>query len=108
MGRGALSVDSNGNDVPASTSNVLRRLDWLIEEDEFVQWWRPIMVHLVDKPLLTTAFNVMTVGRTIGSASNYGDAIDSIYVADRSAIHLVVPESVTSNAPLLMQLPRVY
>ena len=94
---GGYLVDSNGNDVPASTSNLLRRLDWLIEEDEFVSVAAPSPSGS-DKPLLTTAFNVMTVGRTSGVQLSTVTAIDSIYVAGRSAIHLVVPESVTSNA----------
>jgi hypothetical protein len=91
-------IDSNGNDVPASTSNVLRRLDWLIEEDEFVHVAAPNNGLSGIKPLITSAYNVMTVGRTDANHLSTVAALDSLYVADRPAIHLVVPAGLTSNA----------
>ena len=95
---GGYLVDSNGDDVPASTSNVLRRLDWLIEEDEFVHVAAPNNGLSGIKPLITSAYNVMTVGRTDANHLSTVAALDSLYVADRPAIHLVVPAGLTSNA----------
>ncbi len=91
-------VDNNGNDVPVSTSNVLRRLDWLIEEDEFVHVAAPYNGPSGIKPLITSAYNVITTGRTDANHLSTVTAIDNVYVADRLAIHLVVPAVFTSNA----------
>lgn len=94
---GGYLVDNDGNDLPLSTSNVLRRLDWLIEDDEFVHVVAP-NPGTEEKPLLTSAFNVITVGRSSGIHLTSVSAIDSVYVTNRSAIHLVVPQSSTSNS----------
>jgi len=94
---GGYLVDNDGNVLPSSTSNVLRRLDWLIEDDEFVHVVAPNPLTS-EKPLLTTAFNVIAVGRSTGVHLNSVSALDTVYVANRSAIHLVVPESSTSNS----------
>ena len=90
-------VDSDNNEVLSSTSNALRRIDWLADEDEFIQVVAPNNGTSGIKPLLTTGYNVITVGRTDGSHLTSVSTIDNVYVADRSAIHLVVPESATSR-----------
>jgi hypothetical protein len=95
---GGYLVDSNGDEVPASTSNLLRRIDWLIDEDEFIHVAAPDNAVSGIKPLVTSAYNVITVGRTSGVHLSTVSSIDSIYVAGRPAVHLVVPESTTSGS----------
>jgi hypothetical protein len=92
-------TDTNGEPVPSATSNILRRLDWVISEDEFIHITAPNNgVSVQDLPLSTAAFNVITVGRTDGSHLTTVSSLDTVYIANRAAIHLVVPESVTSSS----------
>lgn len=92
-------TDINGDPVPTATSEILRRLDWVISEDEFIHIAAPNNgTGIQELPLSTTAFNVITVGRADGSHLMSVTALDTVYIANRTAIHLVVPESTTSNS----------
>ncbi len=90
-------VDMQGSPLPNETSKVLRRLDWVIARDEFIHAVGTINGS-VAQPLLSTAYNVITVGRTDLVHAQNTVALDSLYVAGRKAIHLVVPETTTSDA----------
>ena len=91
--------DINGDPVPSATSNVLRRLDWLISEDEFIHIAAPNNgVSVQDLPLSTAAFNVITVGRSDALHLTSVSSLDTVYIANRAAIHLVVPEVFSSTA----------
>ena len=81
----------------ALDSEALRRLDWLIDTEEFVQ-----VVGLSNgasnPPLLSAAYNVIAVGVTDGSHGAGTAGVDDLYTGDRSRPHLVVPEATTSAA----------
>lgn len=92
-------VDNNNNPVPTATSNALRRLEWLIEEDEFIHIAAPDNNTATIRPFFTTAYNVITVGRTDGSHAKTVTALDSLYVANRAAVHAVVPWDGLGSGP---------
>ncbi|WP_051554428.1 dockerin type I domain-containing protein [Desulfobulbus elongatus] len=80
------------------TGNFLRRLDWLADRDACVQ-----IVGLTNSaasamPLLASAFNVITVGRTDGSHSRSTAAVDAVYSGGRIRPDLVAPITSTSAA----------
>ncbi len=80
-----------------SDVDVLHRIDWLIDRDEFLQ-----IVGLSNgnsnPPLLSSAFNVIAVGRSDGHHGLGTAKIDSIYSAGRTRPDIVVPLSTTSSA----------
>ncbi len=73
-------------------SNILRRLDWVIETDEFIH------AVGVGNTLASAAYNVIAVGRTDGVHSTGTSAIDADYIAGRVRPELVAPQSNTSSA----------
>ena len=88
-------------DDPDIDSDILRRLDWIIETDEFIQ-----AVGLRNSspniPLLGTAYNAIAVGCSdgehgIGSAS-LDDSMDDVYLPQRTRPDIVAPLSTTSAA----------
>lgn len=79
---------------------VLRRVDWLVENDEFIQ-----VVGMNNgtggsstSPLLASAYNVIAVGVSSGLHDIGSVALDSTYVAGRARPDLVAPASGTSIA----------
>lgn len=88
---------SNGGNDFNNTSKALKRLDWLIDHDDIIQ---VIGTNngSSSRPLLASAFNVITVGRTDGNHSDTTVPVDSFYVSARPAIHLVVPQTTVSSA----------
>jgi len=83
------------------TSDVLRRLDWVVDRDEFVQTVGLTNSASTAKPLLASAFNVIAVGRTDGSHSRGTAAVDSLYVGGRTRPDIVAPLTRTSyTAPV--------
>ena len=79
-------------------AEVLRRLDWAVERDEFIQTAGLTNSASSTRPLLASAFNVIAVGRTDGSHSRGCSAVDDLYTTDRTRPDLVVPQSATSYA----------
>jgi len=77
--------------------DILRRIDWLVEEDEFIQ---VVGVNngSVQKPLVSNGFNVIAVGRADGQHEKGTMVLDSVYTSDRSGLDLVVPLGTTSSA----------
>jgi hypothetical protein len=80
-----------------SDIDILHRIDWLINRDEFIQ-----IVGLsngtINPPLLSSAFNVIAVGRSDNGHGSDSKTVDSIYTAGRSRPDLVAPLSTTSSA----------
>lgn len=82
-------------------SEILRRLDWVIETDEFIQ-----SVGLsngsTNRPLLGSAFNVISAGCTdgehgTGSAPVDDSMGDDVYLPERTRPDIVVPLGYTSS-----------
>lgn len=84
-------------------SGALRRIDWLIHKDEFMQ-----VAALQNGPgfgstiMYDSAYNMLSVGRTDGQHISGTLNIDSIYKAGRTRPHIVAPREVTSNATPLV------
>ena len=94
---GSNFVDENDDPVPEATADVLRRLDWVIHEDEYINIAGPNNGGSA-RPLLTTAYNVVTVGRTDAAHLQTVSALDSVYISGRPAIHVVAPQPSSSTA----------
>lgn len=89
-----------GTDPISDSSDILRRLDFLIETDEFIQVVAPDNASS-GKPLLISAFNSISVGRSDGSHQRGSVAVDAVYAAGRVKPDVVVPYTPTSySAPL--------
>jgi hypothetical protein len=90
-----------GSTNPISeSSDMLRRLDFVVETDEFIQVVAPDN-STSNQPLLISAFNSISVGRSDGSHQRGSALVDSIYTAGRVKPDVVVPNSPTSYvAPL--------
>lgn len=86
----------NGNDATQS-GLILRLVDRQTNLNELIQ-----VVGMANSqstnPLLSSAFNVIAVGRTDGGADYGSDAVDSLYVAGRTRPDVVTPETTTSAA----------
>ena len=79
------------------SSDIFRRLDWVVEQDEYIQ-----VVALnngsIGKKLLSSARNVIAVGLTNGNHPVGTIYVDDIYTANRTLPHLVAPFEATSWA----------
>jgi len=86
----------NGNDASQS-GLILRLVDRYTQLNEVTQ-----VVGMANSastnPLLSSAYNVIAVGRTDGGADYGSDAVDSVYVGGRTRPDLVTPETTTSAA----------
>ncbi|MBN1906113.1 MAG: hypothetical protein JW927_13560 [Deltaproteobacteria bacterium] len=86
---------ANHSWVASSTSSeILRRIDWVIGRDEYMQ----AVASRATSALLSSAFNVVSVGLTTGESAAGTPAIDSDYTADRPLPNLVAPQSTLSSA----------
>jgi len=74
---------------------VLRRLDWLISIDEYVQIVGPCRSN---NPLLGSAFNAIAVGQAAGESGSGTIAVDSVYTAGRTCPQLIAPQRYASSA----------
>lgn len=86
----------NGDTV-TDTGNILRLVDRQVQRNEAIQ-----VVGMANSssnsPLLSSAYNVIAVGRTDGAQDNGSKAVDSVYVAGRTRPDLVAPQTTTSAA----------
>ena len=73
----------------------LRRIDWVVETDEYVQVVGPCRDH---KPLLGSAFNTIAVGGAAGESGAGSIAVDAVYAAGRTCLQLVAPLKNASSA----------
>jgi len=89
-------VGSTG--IPSYDSEILRRLDWVVENDDFVQFVGGNNSTGLNNNLLSGAFNITAVGKTNGLHSTGTRAIDSSYVTGRSRPEIVAPLDSTSAA----------
>ena len=88
-------VGSTGN--LNSTSQLLRRLDWVVETDEFIQVVAMNNGSTI-KPLLGSSFNAIAVGRTDGNHAKGTANLDGTYGSGRTKPDIVAPMSSTSSA----------
>ena len=85
------------NDTSAD-SDLLRRVDWLVDRDEFIQVVGQTNNAVTNKALLGSAFNVIAVGKTDGVNGRGTATVDTTYTAGRTRPHLVAPFTTSSSA----------
>lgn len=78
-------------------SKALRRLDWVIGTDEFIQTVG-MNNGTNNRPLLGSAFNAIAVGVTDGDHAQGTVNVDTVYTSGRTAPHIVAPFSYTSSS----------
>jgi hypothetical protein len=83
----------------ANVSEMLRRLDFVVKADEFIQIVAPAN-GTTNQPLLISSFNAISAGRSDGSHQRGSVAItgDPTYTGGRVKPDVVVPVSFTSSA----------
>ena len=82
----------------ADDADILRRVDWLVETDEFIQCAGQINSSSLNRSLVSSAYNVIAVGKSDG-INGYGTRqVDSDYVSGRSRPEIVAPKSSSSQA----------
>ena len=86
--------DSNDNAVNA---DILRRVDWVVGRDEFIQAVGTNNGSST-KIWLSGAYNTISVGRTDGGHATGTLAVDSVYTANRTRPDIVSPAGTTSSA----------
>ena len=86
------------SDTPELNIEILRRLDWVVDRDEYIQVVGLTNSSASNRPLLGSAFNVIAVGCTDGSHSRRTAAVDAVYTDTRPGPDLVVPLNTTSAA----------
>ncbi|BBO68376.1 hypothetical protein DSCA_23060 [Desulfosarcina alkanivorans] len=84
-------------DDDTADSELLKRLDFVVDTDEFIQI-TAVNNGSTQKSLLSGAFNAITVGRTDACHPIGTIAIDSLYTPGRTCPLLVAPMSTTSSA----------
>lgn len=99
-------VGSTGN--LAYDAEILRRLDWVVERDEFIQLAGVRNNTGANRNLLSGAYNVLAVGRTDGLHGTGSSQLDNtaypndtpatVYVAGRTRPEIVAPRGTTSAA----------
>ncbi len=86
-----------GDTGDGDLSDILRRLDWVIETDEFIQA-AALNNGSSNQPLPGSAFNVIAVGRTDSNHPRGSVQIDDIYTSGRTKPDVVAPLGTTSSA----------
>ena len=78
-------------------SEILRRIDYLVEVDEFVQ---VVGVHsnIVVNEMPSNSFNAIVAGLSVGTGTTGTEALDATYVSGRAKPDIVAPEVVGSYA----------
>ncbi len=76
-------------------SELLRRLDWVINRDEYIQAVGPCRSN---KPLLASAFNTIAVGQASGESGAGSIAVDTVYTSGRTCPQLIAPFKTASAA----------
>jgi hypothetical protein len=89
-------IGSTGNS--ATDSDLLRRVDWVVARDEFIQVVGTNNGTGTNSPLLSSAYNVIAVGRSDGLSTTGSPALDTTYTAGRARPDIVAPMSSTSEA----------
>jgi len=76
---------------------VLKRLDWVVEKNEFIQV-TAMNNGSVNKPLLGNAYNSISVGRTDGNHAQGTLTLNPEYNSGRIRPNVVAPKGTTSQA----------
>ena len=87
-------VGAGDEDYP--TPNLLRRMDWLVATDEFIN-----VVGFngsSSNPLFGSAFNTIAVNDTGSPSTANAQHVDSLYNGSRVGVDVVAPEANPSNA----------
>ena len=79
------------------TRDALRRLDWVIDQDEYIQV-AALSNGSANRPLFSSSFNAITVGRTDNGHGHGLSGVDTIYTSSRVSPNIVAPMSTTSSA----------
>ncbi len=82
---------------PELSGEILRRLDWIVMRDEFIQV-AGLNNGSSQKELFSNAFNAITVGRTDAHHPRGSAFVDETYTAGRTRPDLVAPMPSTSAA----------
>jgi hypothetical protein len=82
----------------AADSNVLRRTDWVVETDEFIQCVGIKNNSSVNRSLLSGAYNVIAVGKSDGVNGFGTSQLDNDYVTGRTRPEMVAPMTSSSGA----------
>ena len=80
-----------------STSNALRRFDWVIDRDEYIQV-AALSNGSANQPLFSSSFNAVIVGRTDGGHGHGLPYVDATYTDNRIRPDIVAPMGTTSSA----------
>jgi hypothetical protein len=83
---------------PAADSDTLRRTDWIVETDEFIQCVGIRNSSSANQSLLSGAYNVIVVGKSDGVNGFGTSQLDSDYVSGRTRPEIVAPKSSSSGA----------
>jgi len=78
--------------------DILKRVDWVIENDEFIQVVGLQNGTSTNSPMLSAAFNVIAVGVTDGIHGRSTPSLDATYVSGRTRPDLVAPFAYTSSS----------
>ncbi|MGK0442582.1 MAG: hypothetical protein ACJA0N_002394 [Pseudohongiellaceae bacterium] len=84
-------------DNTGATSRALRRVDWVVETDEYLQFVGTSNSGN-NQVFLSSAYNVISVGRTDAAHGKTTTSLDDLYIAGRVAPLLVAPATTTSSA----------
>jgi len=82
----------------ASDSSLLRRLDWVILRDEFIQVVGTKNNTGLNRETFSNAHNAIAVGRTDGKHGTGTSDLDAVYVSGRVGVGVVAPRITTSSA----------
>ena len=82
----------------SDNSDILRRVYWLVETDEYIQCVGIMNKTTPNSPLLSNAYNVITVGKSDGVNGFGTSQIDADYIAGRARPEIVAPLSSSSSA----------
>jgi hypothetical protein len=83
----------------------LRRLDWVVDVDEYIQVVGPCRSN---QPLLASSFNAIAVGGAAGESGSGSIAVDSVYRSGRACPHLIAPfKTASAAAPVVASAAAV-
>jgi hypothetical protein len=82
----------------AVSLDVLKRVDWVVENDEFIQVAGLKNRTSGNSPVLSSAFNVIAAGKTDGEHGRGTVAVDTLYVSGRTRPELVAPFTHASSS----------
>ena len=78
--------------------NILKRVDWVVNRDEFMQAVGIKNKASLNSPMLSGAFNVIAVGKTDGNNGRGSTLLNQSYTAGRPRPHIVTPLSTSSGS----------